>query len=538
MNTVKYTQELPIYNEYDVIVVGGGTAGVTAALAAAKNGAKTLLVERTCALGGNMTQGLVQSLHGFRLHKGYGTKVPTSDWSTEAVIDNRLTMELFKRLQDVGGTAFADTHYGDPSLRENIDEEVMMRVLEDMMTEYGVRVLLDTYVFDVIMDGERISGIVFANKSGPQIANAKIIIDCSADLDICARAGTDYEVGDETGRCHGISMFMEIGGIDFDRFMDYLESKPELSSEEKEALQQEKYRLVNGGCKSPEAKLTVDGSKRGYWKMEGKKMTVAQYRKLAAEGKFPGFGDCLDAEWFQYLRDHPYPETPYMPDTLAPEPMYPRAPRFVWYGLVRCGKAYYDQTMAGLSEVFTDCLNGEKLSDTLMFCRRVNWIQLKFLRERVPGFENAYCIKMSPLYGSRESRRIVGEYRLTLEDIQKGIWHPDTVTFGGYNNVHLKTGQFGNQFFIEPNRKFGIPYRCLVPTKVDNLLMAGRGFSKVEHARSAGMAPMMALGEAAGTAAALCVKDGVCPRDVNVRKVQELMGINLEELDADLAKDM
>ena len=537
MEKIPYQYDLPVYGEYDVVVCGGGTAGVTAAMAAADNGASVVVLERTCALGGSMTTSLIQSLHGYRLHEGYMGKTPTSDWSGERVIVNKVCMELFNRLQQGGGTAFADSHPGEPSLRENIDEEVMIRVLEEMMVEKGVRVLYDSFVFDVIKDEEadKIVGVVFTNKSGPQVVKGKIVIDCSADLDVCAKAGTDWEIGDDTGRCHGNSLFMEIGGIDFMKFMNYLKNKPALTPEQKEALLQEKYRLVNGGGPSPDAKLRVDGSKKGQWHMEGKKMTIDQQIEMAKEGKFPSLGDCVEEEWYQYLNDHP--ETPYMPDTLAPKPMYPRSPRFVWYGLVRNGKVYYDQTMAGIAEAFSDCTNGEKLTDTMMITRKINWIYLNFLRERIPGFENAYVIKMSPLYGSRESRRVVGEYRLTLDDIQHGHWFEDTVTYGGYNNVHLKTGQFGNQFFIEPDRKFAIPYRCLVPTKVNNLLMAGRGFSKVEHARSAGMAPMMALGEAAGTAAALCVKDNVAPRDVNVRRVQEIMGIDLAELDADLAKN-
>lgn len=534
MEQIKYEQNAKVYGEYDVVVCGGGTAGVIAAMAAADNGAKTLVIERSCALGGNMTQGLVQSLHGYRLHSGYRDKTPCSDWSGERVIDNKVCMEFFNRLQQEGGTAFADTHPGEPSLRENIDEEVAIKVLEEMMVEKGVKVLYDSFIFDVVMDGEKIDGVVFTNKSGLQVVKGKIVLDCTADLDVCRSAGCDWEIGDDTGRCHGNSLFMEIGGIDFMKFMNYLKEKPKPTDEEKEILLQKKYQLVNGGGPSPDAKLRVDGSKRGQWRMEGKKMTIDEHIEMAAQGKFPGLGDPVEAEWYQYLEDHP--ETPYMPDTIAPKPMYPRSPRFVWFGLVRNGKVRYDQTMAGISEMFSDCTNGEKLTDTMIRTREINWIYLNFLKERIPGFEEAYVIKMSPLYGSRESRRIVGEYRLTLDDIQVGRWFEDTVTFGGYNNVHLKTGQFGNQFFIEPDRKFAIPYRCLIPTKVNNLLMAGRGFSKVEHARTAGMAPMMALGEAAGTAAALCIRDNVSPREVNVREVQEIMGINLAELDADLNK--
>lgn len=533
MENYSYNQTLAVYGEYDVVVCGGGTAGVLAALAAAEHGAKTLLLERSCGLGGCMTQGLVQSLHGYRLHQGYMGKTPTSDWSMEMIIDNKICMELFNRLQKAGGTAFADSHPGDPSLRENIDEEPMMRVLEEMMVEKGVRVLYDSFVFDVVMDGDKITGVIFTNKSGPQVAMGKVVIDCTADSDVCAKAGVDYVVGDSDGRCSGISMFMEIGGIDFEKFMNYMKSRPERTPEEKEALLQEKYRLINGGGPSPKTKLTVDGSKRDNWKMEGKGMTWEQHEQMAREGKFLPLGDCLEAEWYQYLNEHP--ETPFMINTTAPKPMYPRSPRFVWYGLVRHGKVCYDQTMGGVSEVFTDCINAEELTDALFFCRKINWIQMDFLRERVPGFENAYCIKMSNLCGTRESRRIIGEYCLELDDLQEGHWFEDTIVYGGFNNIHLKTGQFGSQMFIEPKRKFAVPYRCIVPKKIDNLLMAGRGYCKHELIRNSGMPTIMAIGEAAGTAAAVALKDGVRVRDVNIRKVQEIMGLDLEELDADLA---
>lgn len=516
----------PVYREVDVVVVGGGTAEVVAALAAARQGAETVILERSCALGGNMTQGMVQSLHGYRLHAGdYQSCTPTSDWSNEQIVKNHLTMEVFRRLQDGGGTAFAKEHYNDPSMRENIDEEAFTYILDQMMKETGVRVLFDTYAFDALMDGNKIIGVIFANKSGPQIIKAKRVVDCSGDGDIAVRAGAEYELGDEDHRSNGISMMMEIGGIDIDKFMNYLENRPLQTEEQRKQSHQDFIDYINGGSETPDTKFSADGTKHGRFHMEGKRLTWDEQRQAKEDGKFLVFKNYLRDEWVQYCKDHPYPETPYMMNTTLEKPMYPIPPRFTWYGLVRNGKVRYDQTQEGAFEIIVNYTDGEELSEAIMLGREINWAQMKFLRERIPGFEDAYIIKTSPLYGGRESRRIIGEYVLTLEDVEEGRQADDVIAYGGFNNVHFRNGQLGSMWFIEPKRPFAIPYRCLVPKGIDNLLVGGRCYSHVSDIRNTGMPTCNVYGEAAGTAAALSIKENVSPRDINVSKLQELIGV-------------
>ncbi len=530
MEQMQYTASIPVSASADVIVVGGGTAGVLAALSAARNGASVILLERSCALGGNMTNGLVQSLHGFRLHAGYENKNHTFDWSTDLIIKDNLTIEVFKRLQDAGGAAFAKEHYGDPSLRENIDEEAFVYVLDAMMKEAGVKVMFDTYAFDVIKDGNKVVGVVATNKSGAQLFEGKVIIDCSADGDIAVKAGAAYDSGDEEGRTHGICMRTAIGGIEIEKFLDYLKNRPVLTPEEAKAAKEEEWRLCNGGTQSPPTS-SYEGKKKEKreFDMRGKQLTWEQQEQNMAEGKFLALSNTLNNEWVAYLKDHPYPETPYRINT-SPElpPIYPSQPMLGYYGLVRGGKIRYDQMLSGTFECFVDCTDGTALSEAITHMREINWAYLKFLRERVPGFENAYIMKTAPLYGARESRRVVCEYCLTVDDVVKGLRPEDTIAYGGFNNVHWLNGQSGIRMFVQPIREFGIPYRSFIPKGIDNMLLAGRCYSREFLVRSTGMPTCMVYGEAAGTAAAMAVRDQVNVRNVDVSELQKRINVDLE----------
>lgn len=530
MEYKNYTTELPVTVDTDVVIVGGGTAGVAAAISAAKNGAKVTLLERTCALGGMMTNGLVQSLHGYRLHGGYENRNHTFDWSTPLIIENNLAIELFKRIQDYGGGAFSEEHYGDPSLRENIDEEATLYALDAMMKEYGVQVIFDTYAFDVVKEGSKVIGVVATNKSGAQLIKGKVIIDCSSDGDIAVRAGAGFEVGDEVGRTHGVCLRTEIGGINIEKFLNYLEGRPVLSPEEAARIKEEDWALTNGGSKSPDTQ-SLDGEKREkrQFDMRGKQLSWDEQRKNMAEGKFLALSNTLNNEWVAYLKDHPYPETPYCINTITEKPCYPRQPMLGYYGLVRGGKVRYDQMMSGTFECFTDCTDGIHLSEALMHMREINWIYLKFFRERIPGFEECYIIKTAPLYGARESRRIICDYSLTVQDVADGVQPEDTIAFSTFNNVHWLTGQQGVRMFIQPKRPFGISYRCMIPRNIDNVLVAGRCFSREFLVRSTGMPTVMSYGEAVGAAAAISLKDNVDVRSVDIAKVQQAINIDLEK---------
>lgn len=525
---VKHTLDLPVYREVDVLVVGGGPGGCAAALAAARNGAKTMLVERYYALGGNMSLGLVHSVHGYRSDSNYSAKKhPTSDWSNPLVAKTPVTMGIYNRIYEENGTGFRDK-YNEPGLRENVDEEVVIYALDQMMQEADVEVLFNTMAFDVTMEGNKVTGVVIANKSGPQLIKARIVIDCSADADLAPRAGVDFTYGDDSGKAHGISLQMEIGGIDIERFLQYLQNRSEMTEEEKEAFPQKKYMLINGGSQSPDARKSMDKNDLGQHHMEGKRLTWEEQYESMKNGELLVLKDCVEAEWLQYLEEHPYPETPYMPGTTTPIPIYPKSPSFNWYGIIRDGKVRYDQAMCGVHECLVDSTNEEQISNALMLCRRINWLYMDFFRTKIPGFENAYIIK-NATYSGRDSRQIVGEYCLTLEDIGEGKQFDDAIAnVWRANNLHLVNGQYGFRMWFETKKPFTVPYRTLVPKNVDNFLVGGRSISKHWMVRISSMVPCMQYGEAAGVAAALAVKHDIAPRNVDIKELQDTLGFTYE----------
>jgi hypothetical protein len=207
--------------------------------------------------------------------------------------------------------------------------------------------------------------------------------------------------------------------------------------------------------------------------------------------------------------------------------IYPPHPsfNFGWgFGTIRAGVVRYDMITSGVTDCWFDQTDQEEISNVIFWMRNMDWIYMKFLRERIPGFENAYIIRYSPLVGTRESRRIVGEYTLMAEDCESGRRFPDVIAKGGRPmNTHGVTGERGVNYWIEPASPYDIPYRCLVPKKIDNLLVAGRCISGTHLALGAyrGQPSCMSTGEAAGTAAALCAKTGASPRNLDVKLLQK-----------------
>ena len=201
-------ENLPITHSVDVLVVGGGPAGVAAAFAAARHGAKTLIIEQFNCLGGVATAG------------GHGHMVFYSSWGTHEVVVGGIPFEIARRVADAGWGAF-DHRASD------FEVEGLKIVLEDMAAECGVQLLYHTFFSRTLVENGKAIGAVVQNKTGRNVILAKRIIDCTGDGDAAASAGCPWEQGNAEGRCQPVTLMFQLGGIDMDRIRAYQISEGE-----------------------------------------------------------------------------------------------------------------------------------------------------------------------------------------------------------------------------------------------------------------------------------------------------------------------
>lgn len=338
---------------------------------------------------------------------------------------------------------------------------------------------------------------------------------------------------------------MQIGGIDIDRFIAFLKSQPNMTQEERKQLEEDRSRLLGAG-QPPDTYLGVDGktnvrepmTRPTSWEAVEKARKEGEPLPLRIatggggpqpgvssspmkDGKYLPLPAALDKEWIDYIKAGKVP-----PLFGAAAVVYP-PPRFGPVGVFRDGKRRYDQMMSGVYEVWFDTTNQAEISKALIYMRKLNKIYFQFLKEKAPGFENAYIILESPTVGTREGRVIVGEYMLTEDDLLQGRNFPDVIAKGGTRgpDSHSVTGIWGGGVISHLTKPYDIPYRCLVPQKIDNLLVAGRSISANHLASGAvrSMAPAMATGQAAGAASALSIRLGVTPRKVDIQQLQKIL---------------
>ncbi|OGO39005.1 MAG: hypothetical protein A2147_08065 [Chloroflexi bacterium RBG_16_57_8] len=525
-----FSAKLKVAKKKDVVVVGAGPAGCIAALSARRNGADTLLIERESYLGGMMTGGGIG---------GIGINGYTAAVEGNPIVVKGISLELLKRLQAAGGAP-----PGDPVTRPPIDPAVLMHLLDELMQESNVEVLFNTFAFDAVVEDNVVKGVAVANKSGGQVILADVVIDASADADIVAASGAPFVRGrTKDGRYHGGSLDMQIGGIDVDRFISYLKTQPVMTDEERGELEADRSRLL-GARRAPNTVLTIDGQKivrepriaPTDWdevekaRREGRALRIRV--ATGGGGPMPGISPVrdgeyiplpagLDNEWIDYIKSGKVP-----PLLGATELVYP-PPRFASLSVMRHGKMREGIMMSGVYECWFDLTDQEEITKALLFMRRLNKVYLNFLRERAPGFEDAYIVMESPMVGTRESRRIVGEYVLTEEDLLDGSTFPDVIARGGPRgpDAHSVTGLWGDGVTSQLKKPYDIPYRSLIPRKIDNLLVGGRCISTTHLAFGAirDMATCMATGEAAGAAAALSARLGVSPRTLDIKLLQKTL---------------
>ncbi len=432
--------------EADVLVVGGGPAGIGAAVASGRNGAKTVLVERFGFLGGNATAALVgpfmtsYSLDGkIQLIKGvFEELVERAEALGGAIHPSKVE----------GGTEFAGfITYGHHRVTP-FDPEAVKLVAAEMCLEAGVELRLHTFMVDTLVEEGAVAGVIVASKSGLEAIRAKVTVDCSADADIAARAGAPFHQGRESdGLTQPMTLFFRVANVDDERVKAWRAAHP-----------------------------------------DERRMFASIVKEARERGEFP-----IPREGIGVYR--------------TPQP-----------GIWRVNTTRVQRL---------DGTNVQDLTKAEIEGRRQVMFLMQFFRERCPGFERCTLLDTAATIGVRETRRIVGEYTLTAEDLAAGREFDDVIALCGYPiDLHSPDGSGGGATGeLEVANVYQIPYRSLVPVKAENLLVAGRCVSATHEALGAirVMPPAFAMGQAAGTAAALAVAEGVSPRNVPVPWLQETL---------------
>jgi hypothetical protein len=442
MTDLTYTQSVPVTATAEVIVVGGGPAGIGAAIASARNGAVTLLVEQYGYLGGMATAGLVGP---FMTSYGIDGQEPIIEGIFKELVDRMVALGAAIDPASVKGfSAYGGYHaYGHEHVTP-FDPEVLKYVAQEMALQAGVELKLHRFFLDALLQDRTLGGVVVASKSGLEAMRAGIVIDTTGDADVAARAGAPYEQGrEEDGRIQPVSLFFRVGNVDDEAVQAYMDAHP------------------RDEC----------------------------FRDIVAEAMQRGeFSHTKN--WFTMF--------------LTPRPG-------VWW--------------ANVSRVHNvDATDAEQLARAEIEGHRQVLYLVDFMRKRLPGFQDCFLIDTGAQIGVRETRRIVGEYVLTADDVFSARRFDDGIARVSFPiDIHDPTG--GGGFFEGPRDGpyYTIPYRCLVPLEVENLLVAGRPISATHEAHGSlrVMPPCFATGQAAGTAAALALETDVSPREVNVGLLRE-----------------
>ena len=430
-----------------MLVVGGGPAGLGAALGAAAAGASVVLAERYGFLGGNATAALVMPLMSFHTRRAKPTAsarplMPPDHGPGEPVIGGALRT-LLNRLVEAGGALAPseETGYVVP-----FDPEVFKLVATDLLDEAGVRFLFHAFATDVVGHG-RVDGVVFATKSGPLVIRARAVVDCTGDGDIAALAGAPFEIGrDEDDLVQPMTLMFRVAEFERTAFDNYVRAHPD------------QWRGVHG-----------------LWDLV-KRATEAGELELPRED-------------------------------------------ILFFGTPHEREVSVNSTRVTgvLGTDVWDLTRAEWLSRRQM--RQI----VAFLRRHVPGFERAYVVQSGVNVGVRETRRVVGEYQLTADDVLTARKFDDVIARAAYPiDIHSPTGRGTVLKRVPDGEAYDIPLRCLLPQRVDHLLVAGRCISGTHEAHSSYrvMPVSMATGQAAGVCAALSARLGKPPRDVPVRDVQ------------------
>jgi ribulose 1,5-bisphosphate synthetase/thiazole synthase len=466
-------RNLPVYSSLDVVVAGGGVAGFAAAVAAARSGAKTLLLERNGVIGGVATSGLMVS---------WGVKGWFWDAKGEHVVTG-IPWELHRRIIEKGGgvvTALKSETAPDKMI---FDLEVFKRTAFEMLEQSGVPILFHTFVCDVIMDGGSVKGVVIENKSGRQVVYAKQVIDATGDADICAYAGVEYTK--ENGM-HG--NMIRVGGVDKQKTYRALKEKEHLIKTENEH----------------HTKIDTYDHFKDLWQRDHFYLRCASFRNLMVLEPFRGiFQEAIDRGFVTEEMLN------YSDDCIKKQ-------QKVKYGFDMQGIEGRVQTdivdLWGYESVF-DGTDAEEISRQQISGYRMAWLFFEQIVKKLPGFENSYILNISTDFGLRRTRVVETRYKMTRDEVLfKGVVFPDTIGRGARFRWWIE------EEAKNPPRGYDIPYRQLLPIGVENLYVVGKPLAS---GLLRAMPICMVTGEGAGTAAALAARHNINSGDINIEELQK-----------------
>jgi ribulose 1,5-bisphosphate synthetase/thiazole synthase len=457
-------KEVPVGYEADVVVAGAGCSGLMAALAAARKGARVALVDRMAAPGGNLGPGYFG-----------GATFGMSDLPPAEL--SGVFGEFYSRMRK----AMADM----PNVYAVVSHAASRTGIA-MCQEAGVKLILSAYASDPLMEGNRVCGLLVETKSGRIAIPAKVVIDATGDADIALRAGVTIRKvvsaeaistpaqGEQPRDGDNLrnpkyrnwndgQVYFYLGDAEIARYAKFCEqTKVELTDEQRQWAQKT-LRIIWKGWPDPMIPILKDGWESGEFLVE---------REMR-----PNVIVALN-DWFARGGSRP-------------------------------------TIMGGRAGIFGDYDTGD-WEDVAMMEAEVRSIIFDgvsyFRKRRVPGFENAFVLCIAPFFGARGGPFIEGEYTLTPLEAYEGAKFDDVCVSNHYSPGMKQEGDW-----------FDWPYRVLLPKGVDGLLVTGRGTSFTRRGHDSSLRArgrMIQLGEVAGLAAAIAVKDGVTPRRLDVRKLQ------------------
>jgi hypothetical protein len=438
-------RSLPIFAQADVVVVGGGPGGVGSAIAAARTGARTMIVERFGCFGGTWTSGLLSGIMPWPFVRG-------------------IFADIARRINEAGGWIYwkgtdfsgsgAHGPAGDPANwgealgnLASYDSEIAKIVLDQMIVEAGVRPLFFAQLVGVIREDDRVKAIIIESKEGRFAITGTWFIDSSGDGDLAVLAGVPHESGRPSdGAMQPMTMMFKMTGVDDERADAYHKANPSFKKDWKAAQER-------GEVTSPKDDV------------------------LAARNPHKG-------EWA--------------------------------FNTVRVlGK---------------DGTKLQDITDAMIEGRKQVLEIARFMRKYIPGFENAKLSETASHIGVRETRRIFCDYTVTADDIIHVPSFDDAIARGNwFVDIHNPKG--GDTLHIHPphGKFYEIPYRSIRARGVSNLLIASRCIDCTHEAHAAiRITPqIVAIGQGAGTAAALCLKLGLkSTRDLDVTELRETLRAN------------